>query len=59
MPDPTNQPAGCPFAPRCAYACDRCLKERPDLKPMSGTHKCACLRYDDPDFRIEREEAHV
>ena len=58
MPDPTRLPAGCPFAPRCAYACERCQTERPELRQMSDTHLCACLRYDEPDFHIERRERH-
>ncbi len=35
-------PPGCPFHPRCAYAFERCTKERPQLEPR-GTHEDACF----------------
>ena len=51
-PDLTKLPAGCPFAPRCAWAIERCLVENPTLtipgttEPGSelplGTHLAAC-----------------
>ena len=51
-PDLTRLPAGCPFAPRCAWAIERCLTENPPLGlPGSveeatgvvlGTHLTAC-----------------
>ncbi len=57
MPDPTNLPPGCPFAPRCAYAKEECSKAVPELKSVGGTHKVACSRYDfDKDFIIDRRK---
>ncbi|TNY31703.1 ABC transporter ATP-binding protein [Pelagovum pacificum] len=43
-PDPRRRPAGCPFAPRCANAVDRCGHEMPPLEPVSATssHRAAC-----------------
>ena len=51
-PDLTRLPSGCPFAPRCAWAVERCLTENPGLTlPGSadaaagaplGTHLAAC-----------------
>jgi oligopeptide transport system ATP-binding protein len=51
-PDLTKLPSGCPFAPRCAWAVERCLAENPPLAlPGSseavtgvplGTHLTAC-----------------
>ncbi|HNJ98119.1 MAG TPA: ABC transporter ATP-binding protein [Ilumatobacteraceae bacterium] len=35
-PDLVNPPTGCRFAPRCAFAQDRCLKEAPPL--MTAEH---------------------
>jgi oligopeptide transport system ATP-binding protein len=35
-------PHGCPFAPRCEFAFDRCQIENPPLLPISPTHKLAC-----------------
>ena len=56
MPDPANLPAGCAFAPRCEYATERCHRERPALVPHTDTHRVACLRYEEPDFQIERSK---
>lgn len=54
MPDPTNLPAGCTFAPRCGYAGDECLKRQPRLACMTGTHYVSCLAYDRSGFCIGR-----
>jgi ABC-type dipeptide/oligopeptide/nickel transport system ATPase component len=36
----------CAFAPRCAYATERCRTERPPLRalaaPLGGVHEVAC-----------------
>jgi oligopeptide transport system ATP-binding protein len=42
-PDPAALPPGCAFAPRCPYAFDRCLIERPDLAQVQSGHSCACF----------------
>jgi len=41
-PDQINMPPGCPFAPRCAYAIERCLEENPSLRTVAPHHKIAC-----------------
>ena len=41
-PDLSNLPAGCPFAPRCRYAFDRCREENPPLFPVADDHWTAC-----------------
>jgi len=41
-PDLLGLPPGCPFAPRCVYAVDRCRKENPPLEPVSPGHYKAC-----------------
>jgi peptide/nickel transport system ATP-binding protein len=33
---------GCAFAPRCAYATDRCRAEAPPIRPLEGSHLVAC-----------------
>ncbi len=35
-------PRSCPFAPRCAHAFDRCVKENPPLMDMAPGHRAAC-----------------
>ena len=54
IPDPTVIPTGCAFAERCPYAQERCYQEIPAETWATETHMCACLRYDEPDFHIER-----
>jgi oligopeptide/dipeptide ABC transporter ATP-binding protein len=42
-PDLSRLPAGCAFAPRCAYRVARCEKETPLLAPAGpGSHVAAC-----------------
>lgn len=41
MPDPTNLPQGCVFAPRCKYCMDICTKEHPS-NITDGTHSLCC-----------------
>jgi oligopeptide transport system ATP-binding protein len=35
-------PQGCPFAPRCEYAVDRCWTAVPRLEPVAVDHHAAC-----------------
>jgi peptide/nickel transport system ATP-binding protein len=45
MPRLSAIPQGCSFNPRCAFAFDRCRKERPE--PIArGTQAVACHLYD-------------
>jgi peptide/nickel transport system ATP-binding protein len=42
-PDLVNPPKGCRFAPRCAYARERCVNEEPPLTPAADPrHVYAC-----------------
>ncbi len=41
-PEPT--PGGCPYAARCPLAFDRCLAERPVLRPLDAGRAVACHR---------------
>jgi len=60
MPDPTNLPPGCSFAPRCNYSTDECSKECPALRHVSGTHYVACSRYErEKEFEIERRKGNA
>ena len=51
MPDPTQLPEGCAFAPRCQYATESC-KHKQHLKQFSDTHYVMCSRYDEDDFHL-------
>jgi oligopeptide/dipeptide ABC transporter ATP-binding protein len=37
-------PSGCRFAPRCAYADERCQREYPPVLDVGPTHSAACWR---------------
>lgn len=54
MPDPTQLPKGCAFAPRCPYATAACEVAQPVQRMISDTHMVACTAYDDPSFHINR-----
>jgi dipeptide transport system ATP-binding protein len=36
LPSPVDPPAGCAFAGRCPFAAERCVAERPALRPVEG-----------------------
>jgi oligopeptide transport system ATP-binding protein len=45
MPPDLSAPLpGCPFAPRCEFAVERCRTEPARLLPVSPTHAHACIR---------------
>lgn len=56
MPDPSNLPEGCAFAPRCPYACDVCRNIQPKKRVFEDGHFVWCTRYDEVDFKIKRGE---
>jgi oligopeptide/dipeptide ABC transporter ATP-binding protein len=39
---PFDHSPGCPFAPRCPAASDRCRTELPVLTPLANGHRVAC-----------------
>ena len=41
-PDLPRLPPGCSFAPRCAFAIERCRAERPELETVGPEHVSAC-----------------
>jgi len=54
MPDPTDLPPGCAFAPRCKYATPECSAKVPESKWVSDTHMVACTAYEREGFHIDR-----
>lgn len=42
VPAPADRPAGCVFRPRCDYAEQRCIDERPELRDLSSIHSVRC-----------------
>ncbi len=45
MPDPTDLPKGCPFAPRCSECMEECKSIMPDDIALSETHLVRCLKF--------------
>lgn len=47
MPDPTELPEGCKFAPRCTKCTEICRKKKPSLWQDNG-HQIRCHRFGEP-----------
>lgn len=45
MPDPTELPEGCAFAPRCPYATEACRTRKPEMTGVGGTQMVRCLAH--------------
>ena len=52
MPDPTNLPKGCPFAPRCQYATEQCTQKMPERVNLSDTHYVFCTRHGKEEIQV-------
>lgn len=52
LPDPTNLPDGCAFAPRCPYVTDKCRQGTIPAVEVEPGHFCECIRMD--EIRKER-----
>jgi len=50
-PDLSVEMPGCPFAPRCAYAAERCGEECPELREVAPNHASACVRVQAGELR--------
>jgi oligopeptide/dipeptide ABC transporter ATP-binding protein len=48
IPDLSELPPGCPFAPRCAMALSRCVAEEPPETVLAGGHRFACWHTERP-----------
>jgi peptide/nickel transport system ATP-binding protein len=42
VPNPVDRPTGCAFHTRCPYARQRCVDERPSLRPVADGRTVAC-----------------
>ncbi len=47
MPDPTDLPKGCKFAPRCAEATERCHEACPQMTELEAGHMVRCFKYEE------------
>jgi len=61
LPDPTDLPEGCRFAPRCAYAEPACSTgDQPPEVALAEGHSVSCIHYeqgDDPSVLSEGRDA--
>lgn len=44
VPNPVEVPPGCPFASRCRFASEECLKKNPELVDIGNGHMVACIK---------------
>ena len=51
-PDLLDEPAHCPFAPRCEFVVEKCWQENPPLETVADDHLSACWR-DISEIRLE------
>lgn len=49
VPNPTERIEGCSFSPRCPHATERCRKENPPVRQLSGTRAVRCWLYADKE----------
>lgn len=56
VPNPTEMPKGCKFAPRCSYAMNQCFEQEPGLIAI-GNRTSRCWMEADME-KIEREFVH-
>ncbi len=56
LPDLTNPPEGCVFAPRCPYATEQCRRQRPAVVEHAPGHFAACHRYADKEATLHAQE---
>jgi len=45
VPDYTEAPSGCRFHPRCPYAMDQCVNQKPPMVELSAKRHVACYLY--------------
>jgi oligopeptide/dipeptide ABC transporter ATP-binding protein len=64
QPIPGNPPSamvvhqGCPFAPRCRYSTEKCVTEKPVLRPIEPDHLVFC-HYAEEVMRDVTEQIHA
>ncbi|KQP59285.1 ABC transporter ATP-binding protein [Methylobacterium sp. Leaf112] len=58
-PDLANRPPGCPFAPRCFLAEERCHVDAPPDVAVAPGHRAACWRTDTAQAAFQGDRARV
>ncbi len=55
-PSLVNPPAGCPFAERCKYACDKCSEKLPEYRQYTDTQRAMCVFTSEELEQKDKEE---
>jgi oligopeptide transport system ATP-binding protein len=58
-PDMSHVPAGCPFAPRCAYVRRICLLKIPEFYTIGNKHRSLCWLHDPQAPRTPQDNPFV
>ena len=58
MPDPTDLPEGCKFAPRCSHCTELCKKKQPKVWEENG-HQIRCHLFSSPEMAQQRAERRL
>ena len=53
MPDPTNLPKGCKFAPRCSHCTELCKNKQPEVWEKDG-HQIRCHLFSSSEMKQQR-----
>jgi peptide/nickel transport system ATP-binding protein len=56
-PAPGRRPQGCSFAPRCAFAQERCTVSMPELRPIAVGHQVRCVRAEEVRGQMQARKA--
>lgn len=56
VPNPTELPEGCYFAPRCEYARPECRKHMPGITKVNEGHEVRCFLYSDKIEEYHRDK---
>lgn len=52
VPTPANMPTGCRFHPRCPFAMEKCLNQKPELDEATPGHKVRCWLHEEGKVAI-------
>lgn len=59
VPDPRKMPEGCRFSPRCEFAKDICMTQKPDLLDLGKSHFSRCWLHDEKKGDADRDPITV
>ena len=51
VPPAGKFPKGCVFSPRCEYACEQCIRNKPELYDIGNGHSVCCFRFQSQEVK--------